>query len=63
MDDVTDTDVIKSRIITIATDPKASIGDKEVRNEFRTKAVVEAAQARTYHIGAVFGAGLFIHGG
>ena len=26
-------------------------------------AVIDAAEARTYHVGAVFGPGLFVHGG
>ena len=65
MEEPGDTDVMKSRIITVSTDPKVNVQsqDQEVRNEFRSKAVVEAAQARTYHVGAVFGPGLFIHGG
>ena len=56
-------DVIKQRIQQIATAENAPVINPQVRNEFRTRAVAEAAQARTYHAGAVIGPGLLIHGG
>ena len=34
-----------------------------MRNEFRTRAVIDAASSRTYHVGAVLGPGLLVHGG
>ena len=56
-------DVMKQRISQIATAENAPQIEQEVRNEFRTRSVVEAASARSYHVGAVIGPGLLIHGG
>lgn len=54
---------MKKRITTCSVVSMQSKPENDVWMALRKKAVAEMPEARAHHVGAVFGAGLFVHGG